>query len=194
MKKIIIFLIIFLFFIFVFLSTLKIKIYKRYNSQGVITISFLYFFKFNIDIGKSLNIYINKFSFKDKITIFINNSKFFSKYQYLTKKIINHLKVTKSTLIIHYNSTNENLLPVIGFSNWFFIINYRYLMNTYFKTVSKEYYQIYLYNPHNSGIDLDLEFKITLGLLLKIIIFNLSDIISLYKGQRRNVNGKNSTC
>jgi len=163
------------------LTNINITLFKKAQAKGIITIKLGIFYKLQLDIGRSLEEMMLRYTLSsnilrtfDNIFIFINSKK-------TLKKFLKVIDIQKSTIIIRYNTENEIFYPFVGVGNWTIISTIKKIIHTYFRNVSNEYYQIYLNEEKKQGIDLNIIFKVKLFKLITLLIFNFKEILNIFK-------------
>lgn len=193
-------LIIIVFFIIIILSIIllskfKIKIYKRSQGKGIITIKYNFIKIKEFDIGQSISKMMETHLMSSNIKNAINNLRIMIDNDLLLKELLSQIVVKKIILIPKYNIEDPTVMPYVSVINWSIISLFKRLLSDYFKKVESEYYQIYIYDESKKGIDLELELEIIGWRLLKTILKHFPSFKTMIKRFKKEgkIYGNNET-
>lgn len=171
-------------FILLFTS-LKLKIYKRHDAKVEIDLYIYFFFRIHLDIDEIYNKSFKGNSAVQNIKTAISYIRHFTSHHSLLGKYAKKMVVKKVTFIPLWNSENPLIAPYITYLNWQLVAVFKYLVDTTFKKVKKEYYQVGLENEKVQGLNFDIELKVKVISIIITSLQNFRQVINVIK-QRLN--------
>lgn len=164
-KYFIIILIIFIIINLILLIPVQVRIIKRFDRPLLFRVHIFNHIFYQKIITQNNNAKEKKFKFKLKyifetdLNVILDDLKKTNFFIYLA---LEHSSINKVTVIPAYNSSNPILMPYIGVADWIIVSAVKKYINSTFKNVSDEYYQIILLKDDTQGINFEIYATITL--------------------------------
>lgn len=164
MLKIIIIITSILFFLnIILLIPIRVKIGKRMTEEPYLEIRIFNTLIKKMKVVQNNNLNVPKISVWKVLSSYNLNEglKVQKENSFLFYLILEYATVTKVTLIPVTNSNNPTLFTLLGFSGWFSVATIKRYIESTFKYVDDDYYQVIIGN-NNLGLLFELELTLTL--------------------------------
>lgn len=155
-----------------FFGKVKLKIYKRGKQKGELELHLSFLIHKVVDIDSYFEKYMEDNSLFENLKFILKNIDTYSQMTPSIQKSLKEMRVTKITFIPNWNTENPMLFPYVTFFNWQLINIVKYILESHFKSVENEYYQVMMNDNTKRGFHLDLEIQVSLLALIKISIMN----------------------
>ena len=171
-KYFIIILIIFIIINLILLIPLEIRIVKRFDRPilfRIIIFDHIFFQKIKIENKKQKIKFKLSYLFETDLNELFKELKEENFFIYL---MLEHSVIKKVTVIPTFNSSNPLLLPYFGVMDWMLVSTIKKYIDSTFKNVENEYYQIIILKDDMQGLNFEICATITLFNLVFEIIKN----------------------
>lgn len=193
-------LIIIVFFLFsilliILFSKIKVRIYKRSQGKGIVTIKYNFIKIKELDIGKSISKMMETHLLSSNVKNTINNLRIIIDNDMLLKSLLSQTVVKKIVFIPKYNIEDPMIMPYVSVVSWSIISLIKRILGDYFRKIESEYYQIYIYDESKKGIDLEMELEIMGWRLIKTAITHFKSLKTMIKRFKKEgmIYGNNET-